>query len=87
MILLLFCFRIATILYRNCAEKRIAKGVLYTSLEFSLFSVLSMKSKPLPKYNKFVFGLFNVRCRFSMIFSKISLLLFDLKSVLKTALE
>ena len=48
MILLLFCFRIRTILYRNCAEKGIANGVFYTSLEFSLFSVFSMKLKPLP---------------------------------------
>ena len=47
MILLLFWFHIGTILYKNCAEKRIAKGVFYTSLKFSSFSVFSMKLKPL----------------------------------------
>ena len=57
MILLLFYFNIGTILYRNCAEKKIAKGVFYTSLEFSLFSVFCMKLKPLPKYSKSVLGL------------------------------
>ena len=51
MILLLFWFRIGTILQRNCAEKRIAKGFFYISLEFSLFSVFSRKWKPLSKYN------------------------------------
>ena len=49
--LLLFCFHMRTILYRNCAEKRIAKVVFYTSLEFSLFFLFSIKLKPLPKYN------------------------------------
>ena len=51
MILLLFWFCIGAILYRNCAEKRIAKGVFYASVELSLFSIFSMKLKPLPKYN------------------------------------
>ena len=49
MILPLFCFHIETSLYRNCAEKRITKGAFCTSLEFSLFSVFSMKLKPLLK--------------------------------------
>ena len=48
MILLLFCFRIRTILYKNCTEKGITNGAFYTSLEFSLFSVFSMKLKLLP---------------------------------------
>ena len=47
MILFLFWVHIGTILYRNCAKKRIAKGVFYTSFEFSLFSVSSKKLKPL----------------------------------------
>ena len=81
MILHLFCFHIGTILYRNCAENRIAKRVCYTSLEFPLFSVFAMKLKPRPKYY-FIFGLFNITCRFRLItsFLKLYLLLFDLKN-------
>ena len=51
MILLLFCFHKGTILYRNCAEKKIAKEVFSTSLIFSLLSVFSMKLKHFAKYN------------------------------------
>ena len=61
MILPLFCFHIETSLYRNCAEKRITKGAFCTSLEFSLFSVFSMKLKSLLKCDYFIFGLLNVR--------------------------
>ena len=47
MILLLFWFHMGTILYGNYVEKRIAKGVFYALLKFCLFSVFSMKLKPL----------------------------------------